>query len=179
MPEPCLPSLLGAGGGLFPGFDAMKNPHPLFIHFPLALLMLAFLFQVVSVVGRRQRLQATVHLLLYLGTAGALLAVGTGWLAEEQVEGLPGFTPAVDDVLETHATLMFLSTGLAVFLSFLTLLLRGRMNRAWQAVLCLGLLVLVSLAGLGADRGGQLVYQFGVGTEKMGSVPGPEGEPPR
>jgi uncharacterized membrane protein len=159
----------------------MKNVHPLFVHFPLALLTLACLLQLVGVAGRRERCLSLASLFLYLGTAGALLSVLTGWLAEEQIEGLAGFTPAIEAVLDTHATLMFLTTGLAVFLSFLAFWLRGRMSRAWQAILLLGLLVLVSLAVLGADRGGQLVYEFGVGTQKMAApaLPHSEGESTR
>jgi uncharacterized membrane protein len=45
------------------------------------------------------------------------------------------------------------------------------MTRGMAAVLLAGLLVLVTLLGVGADRGGQLVYQYGIGGQKMTAEP--------
>lgn len=151
----------------------MLNYHPMFVHFPLALLIMALVLQAVVVLGRRGRLQTFASGLLYLGALGALPAVLTGWLAGEQVEKLEGFTPAVEATLKFHATMMFIVTGLALLLAALAYIKRAQMTPLIQRVLFVGLLVLVILLGLGADRGGQLVYQYGVGGQKMGAQPPP------
>lgn len=97
-------------------------------------------------------------------------------LAEEKVEKLAGFTPAMGTALEFHSTVMYIVTGLAVVLAAIALWKRACSGRGVAAILLVGLLVLVVLTGVGADRGGQLVYQYGVGGQKMGTeVPQPPG----
>jgi uncharacterized membrane protein len=58
-----------------------------------------------------------------------------------------------------------------VALAVLAFWKRTRMTRGMAAVLLAGLLVLVTLLGVGADRGGQLVYQYGIGGQKMTAEP--------
>jgi uncharacterized membrane protein len=146
----------------------MQNVHPLFVHLPLALFPLAFIFQAVAFIGRRHEAQPFASMFLYLGALSAIPAAVTGWLAEEQVEELPGFTHAMHEVVETHATLMYVVLGLGLALALLAFWRRRRMTRALQAVLVVGLFVLMMVMGVGADRGGQLVFQYGVGGQRMG-----------
>jgi uncharacterized membrane protein len=161
---------------LFPGLHAMHNLHPLFVHFPIALFVAAFVIQVIVVLGKRDAMQSLASALLYLGTLGVLPTALTGWLAEEKVETLAGFTPAMGAALEFHSTVMYVVTGSAVLLTAMAFWKRARMTRGMAAVLLAGLLVLVTLLGVGADRGGQLVYQYGVGGQKLGTeVPRPSG----
>ena len=161
---------------LFPGFHAMHNLHPLFVHFPIALFVAAFVIQAIVVLGKRDAMQPLARGLLYLGTLGALPTALSGSLAEDNVAALAGFTPAMGAALEFHSTVMYVVTGLAVLLTALAFWKRARMTRGMAAVLLAGLLVLVALLGVGADRGGQLVYQYGAGGQKMGAeVPRPSG----
>jgi len=154
---------------LFPGLHAMHNLHPLFVHFPIALFVAAFVIQAIVVLGKREVMQPLARALLYLGTLGALPTALTGSLAEDKVETLAGFTPAMSAALEFHSTLMYIVTGWAVLLTALAFWKRARMTRGLATVLLAGLLVLVTLLGVGADRGGQLVYQYGGGGQKMGA----------
>jgi uncharacterized membrane protein len=162
---------------LFPGLAAMRNFHPLIVHFPVALLVLAFVFQAVVVLGKRDTLQGSASGLLYLGALAALPTALTGLLAEDNLEKSAIFTPAIGAALEFHSTVMYIVTGLAVALAVLAFWKRTRMTRGMAAVLLAGLLVLVALLGAGADRGGQLVYQYGIGGQKMTTAtpqrPGP------
>lgn len=155
---------------LFPGLQAMENVHPVFVHIPLVLLPLALGFHAVALWRRRDDWQRVAVWLLYLGTLGALAAAGTGLLAEESVEA----PEASWETLALHETLMLISTGLAVLLSLGALVGRRRGARAVPAVLLIGLLVLTGILAVGADRGGQLVYQFGVSVQKPAPTPAPE-----
>lgn len=151
---------------LFPGLRAMENIHPVFVHFPVVLLPLALVVQALAVWRRRDDCQRAALWLLWLGALGALAAAGTGLLAEEKV-----FVPEPGwEVIELHETLMLISTGLAVALSVLAVVLRRRLTRRIQMLLLVGLLVLSGVLVVGADRGGQLVYQFGVSVQKEAAV---------
>ena len=84
-----------------PSWDAL---HPLVIHFPIALLIIAPIFILAGALLQppkgRSYLIAAMALLL-LGTAGTFVAVATGEAAGELADRLPG----VDQVLETHESL--------------------------------------------------------------------------
>lgn len=150
---------------LFPGLSAMENIHPVLVHFPLALLPLALVFQALAVWRRQDEWQRLALWLLWIGTLGALAAAGTGLLAEDSVTvPQPGW-----EVIELHEGLMLTTTGIAVALSILALVVRRRLNRTLQLVLLAGLVVLSGVLVVGADRGGQLVYQYGVSVQKQGA----------
>jgi uncharacterized membrane protein len=150
--------------------------HALFVHLPIALFMTAFVVQAIVVPGRREPVQPPASGLLYPGTVSALPTALTGLLAEAKVEKLAGFTPAMGTALEFHSTVMYIVTGLAVVLAAIALWKRARMGRGVAVILLVGLLVLVVLMGGGADRDGQLVYEYGIGGQTVGTeAPQPPG----
>ena len=84
-----------------PSWDAL---HPLIIHFPIALLLIAPVFILVGAVvapakGRPYLIAAMV--LLLAGTAAIFIAVETGEAAGKLAERVPG----VEQVLESHESL--------------------------------------------------------------------------
>ena len=152
---------------LFPGAAATDNIHPLLVHFPIALFLLALASQTVAMLSRREGWQRYVNCLLYLGALMAIPTVAAGWLASDNVEKLPGYTAVIDHVETIHSTLMMTATGLGILLAAAALIRRRHVTPRLQVLLFCGLLVLGLLVAFGADRGGQLVYQYGVGGEKM------------
>jgi len=146
---------------LFPGLSAMENWHPVFVHLPLALLPLALIAQALAVWRRKEEWQRGALWLLWLGALGAVAAAATGLLAEDEV-----FVPEPAwGVIEFHETVMLTAAGLAVALALATVFLRKRLTRPLQLGLLAGLLVLNGVLAVGADRGGQLVYQYGVSVQ--------------
>lgn len=156
-------------GDILPGLRALENFHPLFVHFPLALLPLALVFQALAVWRGREDFQRLALWFLYLGTLGALVAAGSGLWAEETVQ----VPDAALEVIELHESLMLTTTGIAVFLSAVAFWRRRRLTRDWQIFLLVGLLLAGVVSTLGADRGGQMVYQYGVSVHQ----PAPTGQP--
>lgn len=148
-------------GELFPGLRAMENMHPMFVHYPLVLLPLALVFQAWGALRQREDLERVARWLLYVGAVAALAAAGTGLLAEESVE----HPEAAHEVIELHETLMLTTAGLAVGLAVLAAIFRKKSPRLIQTVLLVGLLATNVVLVIGADRGGQLVFEFGVGTK--------------
>ncbi len=154
-------------GELFPGLNAMQNNHPMFVHYPLVLLPLALVFQAWAYVSRREDVERVARWLLYLGAVGALAAAGTGLLAEETV----AHAGEAHEVMELHESLMLTTAGLATGLAVLAAIFRKKSQRLIQLVLLVGLLATTIVLVIGADRGGQLVYEFAVGVKPQPAPP--------
>lgn len=170
----------------FPPLPAWDELHPLVIHFPIALLIVAPLFVLLAVVVRsgRRWLGITALVLMALGTIASFVAVETGEAAAKAHH----FTPRVEAIVEQHEelgeTVRDLFTGLTVAYAVLLLLppvLRRFEGQAATIVLhgtflvayAVCLLVLVNAA----DLGGQLVHRYGVrGIISSDAVPGDHGE---
>ena len=151
----------------------MQNLHPLFVHFPVALISVAVILELAAAVKRTPALDLLARWFLYLGATAAALTVLTGWLGEQSVAPVA----AAHEAIEKHEKLGFLTLGTVALLAFW----RGATTRAggprprWLFVFgTLGLLVLLWET---AHEGGELVYEYGVGTE-LTAPDGPLGEEP-
>lgn len=143
--------------------------HPMLIHFPLALWMLAV---PVDLLGRGTGVAAAVWAVPWLLSAGCVLALPamlTGLLDFAQL----GETPAVIRTAYLHLGAMSLA-----WLLFASSLLVRWEGPGWQfaagwvdLTLSLGGLIALSL---GAWLGGELVYRHGVGVNQAASED-PEG----
>ena len=155
----------------FPPIPTWDGVHPLIVHFPIALLLVAPVFVVLGlVVGARSRVFAVSALILMvLGTAGTFVAVATG----EAAGKLADRTPEVNRVLEHHEQLAertrlvftVLTVVYAGLLAGPAALKRG-LPRAPVAVLTVAFLAVygagvVVLANT-AHNGGRLVHELGV-----------------
>jgi uncharacterized membrane protein len=140
---------------LLPGLHSLLNLHPLFVHFPIALWLGALLFEIVAVARASQDWHRTAARTLYLGTLCAAFAVLTGWRAERSV---PPLGPA-HDAMSLHETLMLFATTLAVWLC-LVALFKPPISGAAQRWFLAGLVLLMILVTVGADRGAELVYRY-------------------
>ena len=140
----------------------MHPIHPMAVHFPIALLSVSVLFDLMSHRWRPGDMRVASLSTLTVGLAGALLAILTGSIAEEAVEhsGVP------ESILEMHETL-----GFATFWVFVGLL--GSRIAAWvgwieerpfvsSALGCAGVVILL----VASYYGGSLVYEFGAGVIK-------------
>jgi uncharacterized membrane protein len=152
-----------------PPWDSL---HPLVVHFPIALLLVAPLFVVAGIVRRtpagRAMLLAALGLMI-LGTIGTFVAVGTG----EAAARLADRSPEINAVLERHEELA--ETTRVIFGSLtvvfaLVLLARRSVERAGRralAVLLPSVFLVFYAAGAfvlasTAHNGGRLVHQLGV-----------------
>lgn len=142
------------------------NPHPLVVHFPVALLVLAPLVDLLGVLGGKHPFFRKAATLLYgLGVVGLAAAFVTGREAAGTI-WLPGMAQAV--VGEHWAWAVRTAWFYGALLVVRLMVLRGwTRTPSWVVAV---LFVLAGLAGVGllvetGDRGGALVYQFGVGVE--------------
>ena len=157
---------------VLPPIPSWSELHPLVIHFPIALLLVAPIFILGTVFtvpkkGRPFLLAALV--LMILGTAGTFLAVATGEAAGEAAER----TAAMSVILERHEELA--QTTRAIFsvltiifaaILFLPGLLKRESTVPVSRILPLAFLLLYGAGAVvlvnTAHNGGRLVHEYGI-----------------
>jgi uncharacterized membrane protein len=152
----------------WPGWDGL---HPLVIHFPIALLLVAPVFVLLAIVRPRQSgmFGLSALILLVLGTVAAFVAVETGEAAAE----LATRTDAINAAIARHASLAEtarnLFAGLTVLYALLLVLprvVRKLASRGWVTAtntIFLGLLLAGGLVlANAAHQGGLLVHKYGL-----------------
>ena len=141
--------------------------HPVLIHFPIALLSVAAVFEwgmPLVAKGPRERWLWVATCLLWTGTVFAGFAVASGLWAQSTVPAIP----SAYDTVGLHKKL-----GIAVGILGLVLsvwrIFRRPPVRPWPVALY-GLLWIALLAavGLAGFYGGRLVFDFGVGVTTAG-----------
>lgn len=155
-----------------PPIPTWEGLHPLVVHFPIALLLVAPLLVLLGALlapprGRPWLFAALT--LLVLGTAGTYLAVASGEATGELAERAPGVSPVLEQHEELAETTRAVFTGLTLALAailFAPTLLRKPLAFAPNALLLA--LFLVAYAGGAvvlantAHAGGRLVHELGV-----------------
>ncbi|MEQ8418941.1 MAG: DUF2231 domain-containing protein, partial [Arenibacter algicola] len=61
-------------------FQLLGRLHPLVVHFPIGLLVVALFLEFLTLGGKRQGLREGINWMVFLGAAFALLAAVLGWL---------------------------------------------------------------------------------------------------
>ena len=93
-------------------FDTI-NLHPIIVHFPIALLIVGFLFDLTGAILNRDFFSKTGFYLLILGTLGVLAAYISGNIAGDGVSEVG----ALKQALENHEDAAQLSLWLMIFAS--------------------------------------------------------------
>ena len=152
----------------WPGWDGL---HPLVIHFPVALLLIAPVFLVLSVIVARHAtgFSLSALTLLAIGTAAAYVAVETGEAAAELADRTDAITAAImrHQTLADQTLIIFtiITVAYAVLLVLPRFVKRLASRRAQVTV---ALVVLVAVLGgaiqvaATAHQGGMLVHKLGV-----------------
>lgn len=141
---------------MLPGLKAALNYHPIFVHFPIVFWFAALLFELLAVWRTSDDMQRTASRMLYLGTLAAVVAVLTGLAAEKSVP-----PDAAQRVVGIHQALMLVSTSLSLALCIFAFVARQNFTAQLRKFMLLGLSILAVLVIFGADRGAQLVYEYG------------------
>jgi uncharacterized membrane protein len=126
---------------------------------PAALLLLAVLFELASVILRRPNLRVAGYWTLVSGAVGGVLAVLSGLQAEEHI----AHGEAVHELMETHEKLALITLGIFAVVALWRIVRESRMGGTERGA-ALGL----SLVGLGvllttAAYGGKLVFDHAAG----------------
>src|SRR5690349_8842205 len=126
---------------------------------PAALLLLAVLFELASVILRRASLRVAGYWTLVTGAVGGVLAVLSGLQAEEHI----AHGEAVHRVMETHEELALITLGIFAVVALWRIVRESRMGGTER-----GAVLALSVVGTGvllatASYGGKLVFDHAAG----------------
>ncbi len=139
------------------------NLHPLVIHFPIALLIVAAVTDLVdNVVGRPPWLATAVTSLYVLGVAGAVVACVSGQQAADTVL-MSGMAHSIVAAHRTWALATTFYFGVLVVVRLALAFTGIRPGRTVRILMLAAALVGVAGVQQTAERGGRLVYEQGVG----------------
>ncbi|MBI4716075.1 MAG: DUF2231 domain-containing protein, partial [Nitrospirae bacterium] len=137
------------------------------VHFPIALLSMAILFDWLGILTGREGFRRTALHLLVVGILAGGAALLSGVLSEEGVEaaGIP------EKVIEGHEEFAFFSIYAFGVVALLRWFFRNRWAETWRravyGMVCAAALVLLGIAGY---HGGDLVYEHGAGVAAATSM---------
>jgi uncharacterized membrane protein len=137
--------------------------HPMIVHFPIALLIIGFLFDLTGAVFNKDFFSKTGFYLLILGTAGVLAAYISGNIAGDGVSEVG----ALKQALENHEEAAELSLWLMVVASIvrITIVLLKKYSGIFKwAAIVLFLAGILSIARTGY-YGGELVFKHAAGVQ--------------
>ncbi|OGU77473.1 MAG: hypothetical protein A2V93_00250 [Ignavibacteria bacterium RBG_16_34_14] len=144
--------------------DWAPNIHPMIVHFPLVLLILAVLLDVTGLFLKKDNWLTKAGLLLYLlGTIAAVLAFLTGRAASDNLAIPANTIPAVNDHTDwAEITLWFFIIYTIVRLA-IGIILKSLTKIIVIPMVLIGFLGIYFLYQTG-DRGAKLVFGYGLGT---------------
>lgn len=146
--------------------DWAPNVHPMLVHFPIALLYIAVLLDLVSLLFRKQVwLKQSAVLLFVLGAIG----VGAAYLSGRQAADSLDIPALVQPFVTDHADWAWRTLLFFGFYGLIRLIIAIQKwdSKSWLS----GALFVLGVVGLfliyeTADHGAELVYRFGLGTKK-------------
>ena len=149
-----------------PEFWRTEVWHPLSVHFPIALLLIALLFKVLAITIKGLTWNRAGTALLFLGTLGAWIAIYTGNLAD----GIVSRQICDPTILKDHENASYSVAWLFTAASLLDVAALVGLLKRYAKVLML-LIVTLMFIGSGfllfaGHLGATLVYQQGAGVYK-------------
>lgn len=156
---------------IFEGLQAVANVHPLFVHFPIALLIISGVMFIACYFMELPELRVTAKWNLILGALSAVAAVITGFIAA----GTIPHNQEIHEAMLMHRNIMVPATLFSLALGAYLFFKKDPSLIHKQKVFLAGLVLILGLLALGADYGGKMVFKYGAGTELLKKLNAEEG----
>jgi len=163
-----------------PPIPSWQAIHPLIVHFPIALLLIAPLFIVLGVVRKPERsfpFLLVALILMALGTVSTFVAASSGEAAGELTENMPQAKAVLEQHQELAETTEIAFSALTLIFAsilFVPRLLKRAPTRAISMVLPLVFLIFYATGAVlltnTAHQGGRLVHEIGVRAQMLPSA---------
>jgi len=144
----------------------ISDPHPFLVHFPIALILVALLFDLYGVVRSHRQSTRTAFILQLIAAVSAIAAAVSGNLAETALLKREALIRGMSNSLEAHASLGNITVWIIVLLvlgrTFAVLEKKKWAARGWIfPVLSLALAILVVYTGfLGGELSRDILKYF-------------------
>lgn len=127
--------------------------HPMLVHFPIALALVALLFDIANYTLKQDWLVKSARVLTILATLGAIAAILSGFFFTKPVAGLAGM------LKEVHAFYAVISTVLLFIASCTGMMSFCKCNSKWiKYTFTVSLLLAAIGISLTGMKGGSIVY---------------------
>lgn len=146
----------------FEGAKEMMSTHPLFVHFPVALLFMAAVFYFIGAFLKKESLIEAGKWALWSGALFAIFAVVTGLRAAYTV-------PHSDEshrIMVVHQNMGYVILGISIVLSAWLLIVKASIPKKGRLVFLVALALLNLILIQQADLGGRMVFLHGTGVGK-------------
>jgi uncharacterized membrane protein len=143
----------------------MTTIHPIFVHFPIALLLTATLISVLAVLfkNKREELKIVLYWILILGAISVLAALFSGLYEDERVV----HDEAIHKIMEVHKLLGFIITTVFVLITIWFIIRKRKIRLRELTVMTLLLIGTSGVLVYSAYLGGEMVYEQGAGVKPM------------
>lgn len=148
------------------GLQELVNIHPLFVHFPIALLMESTAFYFLGSWFKKEELLKAGKWALYFGTLATAVTVWTGLQAAKTVSHGGDVHP----IMMMHQYFGFAVLTLSVLLSAWLFFSKSSLPAKGKVFFLAGLVFLALILTQGADFGGRMVFLHGVGVNKQAAM---------
>ncbi len=148
---------------MLPGLESLQNIHPIVVHFPIALVVLALFFEGLWLATKRDNFREFATWLIYLGALAAIAGVVTGLFASDSL----GHDAPGHEFVHEHRDVMYWTAGLMVLIALAVAFVQSLREGSARKFLIIALVIVNGLLMYGADKGGRLVYEFGMGVKSL------------
>ncbi len=137
----------------------MPNVHPIIVHFPIAILALALLFDLMGLYTHSDAMERAGWWSQVAGTVCLVAAVISGLIGRGGVL-IPA---AAQGTFDTHQQIAFVAATGSGFLLLWRMANRTRLPGRYPALFLWLMASIVVIIWVGSYYGGELVFRFGVG----------------
>ena len=140
--------------------------HPKLVHFPIALVLVAFVFDILGMIKKNEFYYRFAWINLVLAFFAAGLAIVSGLLAANNVP----HNDLAHETMEQHENLGYVIGAILAVLVFWRFRLKGAFPEKGKWVYLLLFLVGVGTVVISSDLGGKMVYEYGVAVKAVPQV---------
>jgi len=133
--------------------------HPMIVHFPIALFLMALVLDILNFITKKETFHQSALTLYVIAALMTPLVVKTGiWEATKIGLSHP--------LLDKHRTFALWTMWTSLMSLPLLWLIKKEADKYFRILFLVFLITTTILVSIGADKGGRMVYEYGVGIEE-------------